>query len=202
MFFKADPQQNAAEALYDAIVAQARKPAFYGACGVPDTLDGRFELIVLHSFLALHRLKKNGAEAADFAQLLFDVLFRDMDRSLREIGVGDLSVGKKVRSMAEGFYGRVEAYERGLEAEGQGDGATLEAALGRNLYGTAEPSPAQLTAMAGYLKRESKALAAQATAALVAGEIAFGDAPEVGAAPGSEVAQIDANGQETRGQRR
>jgi len=180
--FKANPQQNAAEELYNAIVAQARQPAFYASCGVPDTLDGRFELVVLHAFLAFRRLKADGAETADLAQLLFDVLFRDMDRSLREIGVGDLSVGKKVRTMAEGFYGRVEAYERALQASGESDGenegADLEAALRRNLYGTAEPEPAQLASVARYLRRESEALAAQPTAALTAGKIAFGEAPK------------------------
>ena len=131
------------------------------------------------------RLKAEGAETAEFAQLLFNVLFRDMDRSLREIGVGDLSVGKKVRTMAEGFYGRVEAYEQGLEAagaphgpEGEGAEAALEAALRRNLYGTAAPSGDQVAAVAGYLRREADALANQPAAALMAGRIAFGEPPE------------------------
>lgn len=180
---RASPGQQAAEVLYDAIVAQARRPSFYTACGVPDTLDGRFELVVLHAFLTFRRLEAAGAETADFAQLLFDVLFRDMDRSLREIGVGDLSVGKKVRTMAEAFYGRVKAYERALQAPervqgGDQEGSELEAALRRNLYGTTEPKPAQLAVVADYLRRESEALAAQSTAALLAGEIVFGEAPE------------------------
>ena len=186
--FKAKPHQEAAEALYDAIVAQARQPAFYTACGVPDTLDGRFELIVLHAFLVFRRLKADAVEAdrpdsGDFAQVLFDVLFRDMDRSLREIGVGDLSVGKKVRTMVEGFYGRVEAYERALDASApetsdpETGSADLQAALRRNLYGTTAPEPAQLAAVAGYLHREADALAGQPTAALTAGKVAFGPAP-------------------------
>src|SRR5690349_8287815 len=82
----------AAAALYRAVVGQARTPAFYVAYGVPDTLDGRFDLIALHMFLVLHRLKTDSL-AANLSQALFDIMFDDMDRSLREMGVGDLGVG-------------------------------------------------------------------------------------------------------------
>ena len=88
---------NPIAAVYDAIVASARQPRFYADLGVPDTLDGRFDMIVLHLFLVLDRMK---GEDEKFRQNLTDYFFMDMDRSLREIGVGDLSVGKKVRKMA------------------------------------------------------------------------------------------------------
>ena len=170
--FKRDPHEAQVRALYLKIVEQARRPAFYRNCGVPDSLDGRFELMVLHAFLVLHRLK--GAVAAqDFAQSLFDLLFLDMDASLREIGVGDLSVGKQVKTMAQGFYGRAAAYEEGLAAGPE----QLAAALGRNLYGTIMPEAAQVAAMAAYLQREAASLAARDTAALMAGELAFGPPP-------------------------
>ena len=100
---------------------------FYADWGVPDTLDGRFDMISLHAFLVLDRLK--GTEQA-FRQGLVDEFFADMDRSLREMGVGDLSVGKKVRKMAEVFYGRVAAYDQALAGP---DGA-LEAAIARNVF--------------------------------------------------------------------
>ncbi len=170
--FKRDPHEAQVRALYLKIVEQARQPAFYRDCGVPDSLDGRFELIALHAFLVLHRLKGEAA-AEDFAQSLFDMLFLDMDASLREIGAGDLGVGKRVKIMAQGFYGRAAAYEEGLAA----DPDQLAAALGRNLYGTVAPEPAMVAAMAAYLRREAAALAARDCAALMAGEPAFGPPP-------------------------
>jgi cytochrome b pre-mRNA-processing protein 3 len=118
---------NSIAVLYDAIVAAARQPHFYENGGVPDTLDGRFDLIVLHLFLVLERME---AETEGSRQRLIDYFFLDMDRSLREIGVGDLSVGKKVRKMAEAFYGRITTYTKAIE---QGEAALVEA-LQRNVF--------------------------------------------------------------------
>ena len=174
-------QRNAFEAqarsLYRIIVEQARRPEFYRHCGVPDTLDGRFEMIALHAFLILHRLKADRPESADLAQALFDTLFQDMDQSLRELGAGDLGIGRRVKFMAQGLYGRIDVYEAGLRAPG----AELEAALGRNLYGTVQPEPGPLRAMAGYLRREAGALAGLDLAGLMAGNLAFGAPPEADA---------------------
>ena len=113
--------------LYEAIVASARQEKFYTEMDVPDTLDGRFDMIVLHLFLVLDRLR---GEAGDMKQKLTDVFFKDLDRTLREMGVGDLSVAKKIRPMAEAFAGRIKAYALALE---QGD-ETLIGALRRNVY--------------------------------------------------------------------
>lgn len=162
-----------AEALYRAIVTQARTPAFYHDLGVPDTLDGRFDMVALHAFLVLHRLKADGTAAAALAQAVFDAMFADMDASLREIGTGDLSVSRKVKEMARALNGRAHAYEAGL-ADGP---EALRAALARNLYRKAPPQPAQLAAMEGYLRREVEALAGQTLAALAAGRVAFGPPP-------------------------
>jgi cytochrome b pre-mRNA-processing protein 3 len=118
-------------AVYEAIVAAARHPKPYAEWGVPDTVDGRFDMITLHAVLVMERLQAGGEEAKDFAQALADELFADMDRSLREMGVGDLSVGKKVRKMAEVFYGRAFAYRAAFEAE---DAKDLAAALARNIF--------------------------------------------------------------------
>ncbi len=98
-------------------MAAARHVRFYENMGVADTIDGRFEMIVLHLFLVLNRLKGEGVE--DLRQNLTDEFFADMDRSLRELGVSDVAVGKKVRKIAESYYGRVTAYDRALVGRSQ-----------------------------------------------------------------------------------
>ena len=167
--FRRNPIREAAELAYRSVVQQARRPKFFTELGVPDTLDGRFELICLHAFVYLHRLKNEAAPAAALGQRFFDTMFADFDRSLREIGTGDLSVGRQVKRMAEAFYGRVRAYEEGVE----GDDTKLRAALARNLYGTADPTSTQLGRLASYLRRETASLAAQPLAALLAGAPVF-----------------------------
>jgi len=169
-------QERIAAELYVKLVEQARSPAFFTACGVPDTLDGRFEALALHAFLVFHRLKREAPPAPDFAQVLFDHMFADMDLSLREIGVTDFSIAKKVKAMGRGFYGRIVAYDRGLGAE---DPEALESALRRNLYGTAEPAAGQVRAVAAYLRREVAGLAEQPAAGFLAGDVRFGPAPEM-----------------------
>jgi len=169
-------RERLAAELYVKLVEQARHPAFYTVCGVPDTLDGRFEALALHAFLVFHRLKREGQEAQGFAQALFDHMFNDMDLSLREIGVTDFSIGKKVKAMGRGFYGRIVAYDKGL---GTADPEVLEDALRRNLYGTVQPGPGQVRAIAAYMRREAAGLAAQPPAAFLAGDVRFGPAPEM-----------------------
>jgi cytochrome b pre-mRNA-processing protein 3 len=115
--------------LYGAAVAAARDPYFYVELGVPDTLDGRFDLVGLHAFLLIRRLSDEKA-SQDLAQAVFDAMFNDMDVNLREMGVGDLSVGKKVRVMWEAFHGRAAVY---AEAMKLGPEALAEA-LERNIW--------------------------------------------------------------------
>ena len=170
MPFRRNPIREAAEFAYGTVVTQSRRPEFFTVFGVPDTLDGRFELVCLHAFLYLRRLKGEGAPAPALAQRFFDTMFADFDRSLREIGTGDLSVGRQIRRMAEAFYGRVRAYEDGLA----GDDEALMAAIARNLYGTAAAPAEQLAPVAAYLRREAANLAAQDSSALLAGRLALG----------------------------
>ena len=161
-------ERLAVSAAYHQLVEQSREPLFFRELGVPDTLDGRFELLSLHLFLVLNRLKGGGAAA--FGQSLFDTFFADMDRSLREMGASDLGVGRRVRSMAEAFYGRVAAYESGLATSE----AALAQALARNLYGTvASPEPERLAAMARYVDRQRQALATTPIERLSSGFIPF-----------------------------
>ncbi len=171
--FRKDPVGEAAELAYRRVVEQARQPGFFVDGGVPDTLDGRFELICLHAFLYLHRLKCEQPRAALFGQRFFDVMLADFDRSLREMGTGDLSVGREVKRMAEAFYGRIVAYQQGLASTD----AALQPALARNLFGTAPPTPDRLTAMARYVRREAADLDRQSAAELLAGRVSFGDPP-------------------------
>lgn len=172
--FRRNPQATVAAALYRRIVEQARHPAFYEAGGVPDSLDGRFELITLHAFLLLHRLKREGEAGADLAQAVFDTMFSDMDASLREMGAGDLGVPHRIKRMVNGFYGRVAAYEAGLA----GGEAVLSEALRRNLYGTVTPAAAAPAALAAYVRAATAALAGQDGPSLLAGEVAF-PAPQI-----------------------
>jgi cytochrome b pre-mRNA-processing protein 3 len=173
--------REAAELAYSRVVEQARRPGFFIDCGVPDTLDGRFELISLHAFLYLHRLKREEQRAAALGQRFFDAMFADFDRSLREMGTGDLSVGREIKRMAEAFYGRVAAYEQGLA----GDDAVLQPALRRNLFGTAPPTQPRLQAMACYARREAARLNREDAVKLLAGQISFGDPPVPAELPGA-----------------
>jgi cytochrome b pre-mRNA-processing protein 3 len=173
--FRAGGPEAAAKQLYATLVAQARQPGFYTACGVPDTPDGRFDMILLHAFLLLRRLKRDHAKTVALGQAVFDLMFADMDQNLREMGVGDLSVGKRVKAMAQAFYGRIAAYETGLAAS---NGGTLAHALRRNLYRKMHPADADLARIADYLRREADNLDQQLLDAMLKGDVRFGPAPE------------------------
>jgi cytochrome b pre-mRNA-processing protein 3 len=172
--FRRKPQEDPARELYTAIVKQSRQPAFYSDCAVPDSVDGRFDLIVLHVFLVMNRLKKEHERSAELSQALFDLLFLDMDQSLREMGVGDVGVGKRIKAMVQGFYGRISAYDTALSA-GQ---AALGDALRRNLYGTVSVESGPLGTMADYVLAEAAGLGAQELDRLMLGDVVFGPPPE------------------------
>lgn len=172
--FGRDPLAEPTRALYEAIVAQARRPAFYDRYGVPDSVDGRFDLIVLHVFLVMNRLNKEPERSADLSQALFDLLFADMDQSLREMGVGDVGVGTRIKAMVQAFYGRISAYESGLS---EGD-EVFKAALRRNLFGTVEVEPLQLETMADYIHGALSGLSAQNMDLLLQGRVKFPDLQE------------------------
>ena len=121
---------DAADRLYAHAVTQARDPRFYAELGVADRIDARFELYVLHVQLLILRLQEQGEEGRELAQRLFDVFVSALDNDLRELGVGDLSVAKKMRKLSEQVYGRMSAYESGLK---NGEAAPLAVALGRNV---------------------------------------------------------------------
>lgn len=174
--FRRDGDGQAARAAYSSIVAQARRPEFYERLGVPDSLDGRFEMIVLHVCLLLRRLKGQGGAAEAFGRTVTEALVSDMDASLRELGVGDLAVPKRIKAMVNGLYGRVGAYEAGLAAEGP---RGIEVALENNVYGTVlDSDPALVAEMAGYVRRAAAELARRPVEELVAGRVGFAEPVE------------------------
>ena len=143
-FFRKDPALEAGEALYSAIVEQARQPVLFEAFATPDTVEGRFEQVALHTFLVLRRLKGPESDRKRVAQCLFDAMFRNMDDAMRELGVGDMAVARKIRKLAENFYGRVGAYEDGIKDGDEAD--TLARALGRNIFENEDAPTAPLLA--------------------------------------------------------
>ena len=174
-WFGRGPADALARAVYDRIVAQARQPAFYAGLGVPDTPEGRFEMLALHLFLVLHRLKRDRGDAAvaALAQRLADRMVADMDANLREMGAGDLGVGRRVKRMAGALYGRIAAYEAGLDV---GE-AALAQTLRQTVFATAAPADAQVAALIRYLLVARDLLAVRTAAELAQGTIEF-PAPE------------------------
>ena len=169
------PPKNTIAALYGAIVAQARRPVFYQDLAVPDTVLGRFDLIVLHLVLLLRRLREGEAMHRELAQGVFDAFCRDMDDNLREMGISDQGVPRQMRKVGEAFYGRAQAYEAAL---GEPDGR-LAAAIGRNVYGA--DAPVAAAALAVYVRATVGMLARQELAALATGRVSFPE-PQVAAA--------------------
>lgn len=159
------------DALYGAIVMQARRPAFYRRFGVGDTVDGRFEMVVLHAVLVFRRLRRQGEASEAPMQALLDLFFADMEHSLREMGTSDLAVPRRMRDMASAFYGRLDAYVGALDDRSQ---AALAAALGRNVFAGAAVSP-QAAALAAYVFSAAAGLEGQAAADLLEGRVVFGD---------------------------
>ncbi|MAV87324.1 MAG: ubiquinol-cytochrome C chaperone family protein [Rhodospirillaceae bacterium] len=148
-FFKKPKYDKKVLALYNTIVRVSRTPILYSKYGVADTLIGRFDLIVLHCFVVIRRLNQHGDEGVLKSQELFDVMFIDIDRSLREIGVGDAGLGKKVKSLATAFYGRLGSYGEAIDSK---DSKTLIESLKRNLFSETNPSDYQLSLAANYLR--------------------------------------------------
>lgn len=142
-FFSPDPLSAQAQALYNTCVAQARQPFFYTRIKVPDTLDGRFDMLVLHLFLLLRAIKGE----KQLGEAITDAFFKDMDRNLRELGVGDPGVGKRIRKMVDALYGRIAAYEAAWESD-----TAFADALNRNIF--AEKGDATAIAeLAAYVRR-------------------------------------------------
>ena len=159
------------EQILGEIVAAARRPALYEALGAPDRIDGRFELLTLHSGLVLRRLAALGEVADAIAQDLVDSLFAHFDHTLREMGFSDIAVAKRLRAMGSAFYGRNTAYAAALD---QHSIAELAAALSRNVYGAAgENGAPKAEALANHVALLDAALGAIPIEAFTAGHFRF-----------------------------
>ncbi|MBZ9993225.1 ubiquinol-cytochrome C chaperone family protein [Mesorhizobium sp. BH1-1-4] len=157
------------EALYAQIVAAARQTVFYSHWNVPDTPLGRFEMLSLHMFLVQHRLRGEEGAAQEVAQVLIDEFFLDVDHSLRELGIGDVGVPKRMKKLAKMFYGRTAAYDDALE---RSDHDGLTAALARNVRPDAGAWP-EASRLAFYVADVCRQLSAQPIESIVAGTVAF-----------------------------
>ncbi len=155
-------------AVYRAIVAQSRQPIFYADWSVPDTVTGRFDMISLHLALLFRRLRFENAGQKDFSQAVFDLFFKDMDRSLREMGAGDLAVPKKIQKMGNIFFGLLAALNDAMDRK---DRAALQSVLSRNIFDGAQGD--NIAALADYLLAEDVRLATQSADTIVNGAIAF-----------------------------
>jgi cytochrome b pre-mRNA-processing protein 3 len=170
-WFRSRPDVDVSRAVYERIVAQARQPAFYARLGVPDTPDGRFEMLTLHVFLVLHRLKRERSDRglAAIAQRLVDHLVADLDANLREMGAGDLGVGRRVKRMTGAVYGRIAAYEAGLD----GGEVALEQAVRHAVFAAGAPTAEQVAALMRYMQAGRDRLAGCTAGDLARGAIAF-----------------------------
>jgi len=129
--FRTDPMKKPAQAAYEAVLAASRQPFLYEAPGAPDTVDGRFDMLMMHAVIFFRHVRTAGEAGVHMNQLVFDRLFDDMDAALREMGTGDPSVGKKIKAMGQAFYGRADAYEAALNAK---DVDALADIIKRNLF--------------------------------------------------------------------
>jgi cytochrome b pre-mRNA-processing protein 3 len=139
LFSRRHPNEDFAATLYARTADRARAVELYEACGIPDTLDGRFDALALHAALVIDRLRHE-PDGEALSQAFFDAMFRHLDLTLREIGVQDLGVGRRIKIMAEGFHGRALAYRAALAGEGP---TSLAEVLRRNAYGGRPPVDAQ-----------------------------------------------------------
>jgi len=169
-FSRRNPRSATISTLYGMIVAQARLPCFYNAYAVADTVNGRFDLIVLHLTLLFHRLATEPAQHRKLGQGVFDVFCRDMDHNLREMGVGDLTVPKKMRRIGAAFYGCLRAYEAAFAA---GNQQALADAVTRNVESVANLAPIAAGRLAAYMIESMRLLSGQSYDALAGGQIVF-----------------------------
>ncbi|MDF1720067.1 MAG: ubiquinol-cytochrome C chaperone family protein [Minwuia sp.] len=167
---KPDPMRKAAHSLYQTAGEQARLPMFYTDWQVEDSFDGRFDLLLIHVHLLIRRANVEARPAPRLAQMLFEVMLKDLDQGLRLSGVGDIGIGHRVKKMSHAYYGRATAYDAALDDE---DMDALRDALHRNVYRGRDVSPATLDRLTAYVRENWRVLAAMAFSDLVTGSHTF-----------------------------
>jgi cytochrome b pre-mRNA-processing protein 3 len=155
VFKRRNPHEAFGAALYARTAERAREPRLFEACGIPDTLDGRFDALALHAALMIDRLRRE-PDGEGLAQAFFDAMFRHLDLTLREIGVQDLGVGRRIKIMAEGLHGRALAYRQALA----GGPASLGDVLRRNAYGGRSPDDGEVERLEAHVRDYAAQLAA------------------------------------------
>lgn len=173
LFSRANPEKDAARALFSVLARQARRPEFHIRFKVPDTIDGRFDLLTLHGFLALEGLKGCGKAGERIGTHLASAIFEALDEALRELGVGDMGISRRIKAMADAFYGRLTVYGAAEDDE------AMAAALHRNLYRNEAGRDLEASMLADYvLKSRARHRGGEAGPALLKGEIDFASLPE------------------------
>lgn len=167
--FKTRREYNAAHKLYTATIVAARDPWLFNDCGVPDTPEGRFEVLTLMAFLVLRQLKDiDGAE--NLAQSYFDIMFEDIEANLREMGVGETTLAKRMKKLAGSFYGRIKTYDEAISSSAP---ETWRSTIKRYLFSDTQVSENILTVTADYAREIGQNIAAQSTSELLSGRIVF-----------------------------
>lgn len=167
--FKVRREANAAHDLYVATIKSARDPWLFNDCGVPDTPEGRFEALTLMAFIVLNRLKDIEG-AAGVSQAYFDIMFEDIDANLREMGVGEATIAKRMKKLAGSFYGRVKTYDEALLSD---EPAKWPETIKRYLFNETEVSDVTVAAVAAYSSDIAQSIATQRADDLLAGKITF-----------------------------
>jgi cytochrome b pre-mRNA-processing protein 3 len=174
-WFRDKRRETLVARVYGELVAQARDAHFYRELGVPDIVEGRFDLLVLHLVLLMRRASSEDATAREAAQAVCDHFFTETDRALREMGVGDLSVPKKIKGLAGAYAGRSEAYARAFESADEG---ALAATLSRNVYAMVEGDAPAAAALARYVRAAAALLASRPALDLIENGLVFPPAKE------------------------
>lgn len=175
--FRRSRGSSLVEHLHGVLMERSRQPAFYARFGVADTLEGRFEVVVLHAALLVRRLSGAPEPGPEVARDLTDALFSHFDIALRESGVGDLTVPKKIKKFAQSYLGRSKAYGDALDRNNRGE---LELAIARNIYGEQQPADApHCMLLAAYARALEQVLAAAGLDDVYNGNIAWPDVAEV-----------------------
>jgi len=178
-FFRPNPQADIVADLYGAIVAQARQPVFYRDLGVPDTVNGRFEMVLLHTLLVIRRLAGQDEPVRDLGQMIFDRFCADIDGSLREMGVSDMKVPRQMRRVGDAFYGKQKHYAAAFEEAG--DVALVEL-LQKTFAEEGRSVAIDGPRLATYLRGVEAALSRQEAAAIAAGRLTFPQPAQAAAA--------------------
>lgn len=168
LFKKKNSNQAIVDRQYEALTSAARQPGFYLDMGVPDTVMGRFEMLSVVMILYFRRTRTSGTSGQEIAQEIVDAFFQDLDHSIRELGIGDQGVPKRMKKFAGMFYGRLESYAAALDAS---DAQALAAALKRNIYPQADADAPTMEALAHWMIRAATSLADQSEDIVATGAV-------------------------------